>query len=355
MAYSIGAVVTLKVTLNGKRLEHEFLGLEDGTATFSEDKAALARLVFSAPDDNLLDTQEGEALKLEWGWDERFESEFVWSGKVQTLEADFDSGFTQVVILAYGPSFELRDANNPEAVKGTRKDAAERLIRKYNLTPNVKLSSSSTATIYGLKDSQSAWETLRALARAENAFVLERGADTIYIGARETQDTLYTFYYGDAPGTLDATVSKFAPRWSRKKRLKKVTVISDSSKDGKRIEGIWDYAPVKLTTTKTDKRGRQRTSTIKDDDRTNELSLRATVKTKAEAEQIAKRIGTRGEGMSRTAELDAPMVPVRLGDVIAVDGDDLGRYAGKHIITEVQFTIAGSAAGEMRCSLERKG
>lgn len=353
MAYEIGISVSLKVTLNGTLLRHEFLALVEATVSQSEERAALARLTFAAPDDDLMDTQEGEKLKLEWGWDGRFEPEFTWEGRVQTVEPEFSGGGATLTLLAYGPSFELRDANNPEAVRGTRKDASERLIRKYNLTPDVRLKGSSTA-VYGLKDSQSAWETLRALARAEDAFVLERGADTIYIGPREAQDTLYTFYYLDAPDKLLPTVTRFSPRWSRKKRLKKVTVISDSSRDGKRIEGVWEYTPQTITREKVDKRGNTRKSTIRDDDRTNELVIRATVKSDAEAKAIATRIGSRGNGLSRLAELEAPMVPVRQGDVIDVDGDTLGRYAGQHVITELEMTLVGGDAGLMRLSLERR-
>lgn len=331
MALEIGGSPTLKLTLNGKELDHEGMGLTACTSSLSDDEANRAELTFTNPDVVRQVWQRRSKLKLEYGWQGELFDE-VWEGTLETFEPHFGAG-ENIHLTFYGPSFKLRNSNKPEAVKGSRSDVARRIIESAGLKAILKISNATTG-LQGLKDAGSKWDALKIIARASNAVIAERGADTIYIGPDDGQLLDLTFHYKTAPNGLTPNVVTFDPRWTSKERLSKVTVISTGSRSLERFEGTWSPK-------------------LKDnDERNEELEIFvAGLQSRADCEARAKHIGTRGEGYSRQATLDTFQVPLRNQDLIMAAGD-VGFYGGSHYVRTV---TRDHYAGTMNLGLEWRG
>ncbi|NJK44737.1 MAG: hypothetical protein HC933_11010 [Pleurocapsa sp. SU_196_0] len=294
---------------------------------------------------------EGSLVKLEYGWNGAFYAD-PWEGALETSEPEF-SGKESLTLRAYGASFALRESNAPEGIKGTPRDIAEAIIKKAELTPDARGLPDEQRKVT-IPDGASSWEALLVLARNFGLIVAERRAKNIFIGKKPAQDFVVNLHYLSAPTGITPTVTQFKPLWTRKRRLKKVTVIGVSARTSQRVEGIWEFKAKKRTVTVKDKRGRERKRTITDEDnRDTEVTLYLPVKSKTEAEAKAKSIGERGETRSRTATLQAPIAPVTNGETVRVDSadDELGRYAGAYYVTKVE---RNHLSGQATYSLEFK-
>ncbi|HEX2864476.1 MAG TPA: hypothetical protein VHN99_07895 [Deinococcales bacterium] len=372
MPVPIGSVPTLEIRLDGEAIDHEAFGLQAITTADSDDEAGSATLTFMA--DQLAasgEFYEGLPISIAYGWDGNTWTD-TWDGVLESTDASFGQG-ESVTLNFYGPSFQLRDANNPFALKGTRRDAAERIIRRFGLTPDVRISGAVGSL--AVPDGATAWEALQKLARASSAIVAERAARTVYLGPPDVQPFVAAFWYRDPPAGLTESVISFEPHWTRKRRLAKVTVIGVSARSGQRFEGTWEYTPPKAaaapetpkasakadalastpeqdeqthqaivngtfqakTTKKTKGRkpGKAAAATHPDD-RTGDVTLYLPVRSREEALARARAIGLRGETDSRTATLTVPLAPVTNGQTIRVLGERLGRYAGAYYVNRVE-------------------
>jgi hypothetical protein len=335
VAIQIGGHPTLRLTLNGIEFDHVNHGLIGCNSSLSDDEANRAELVFAHPDAVRKLWSHRAKLKLEYGWNGQVFDE-SWQGTLETVEPTF-AAQEQVRLTFYGPSFALRNSNKPEAIKGSRVDIAKRIITGAGLKADLHISA-STVGLSGLKDASTKWDALKIIARASNAVILEKNADTIYIGSDDGQKYDLTFHYKTVPkelrGLISPSVVSFEPRWTTKNRLAKVTVISTGSKRLERFEGTWNPK-------------------LKDNDpRTEELEIFvAGLQSRGDCEARAKHIGTRGEGYSRQANLSTWQTPVRNGDIITVAGD-VGPYSGSHYVRNV---ARDHMVGGMSLGLEWRG
>lgn len=377
MAFKVGSSPFLKISLDGKALDPVEYAITECTTVNADNEAGMCTLGFGAEGvASAIEWPEGAKLKLEYGSDGKAYG--TWEGTLESYDPSFGPD-ESVSLNFYGPSFRLRDGNAPETFKQrTIKDAAERLIRKFGATPIVRIN--GPARDIALKHTTTAWEALEAIARRHNAIVAERGAQSIYVGPKPEQEFVLEFWYRDAPDDLTPTVLDFQPHWTRRRRLKKVTVVGVDTRSHKRYEGVWEFKPGKykievITTSdepaKTVKghytrsytrrtksgevtqveghwvegytlparsvtRKRKRTITIQEDEtRQTEITLFLSVRSKAEADKRAQTIGLRNDARTRTATLRVPLAPVDNGDIVRVYGDNLGRFAGSYYVTKV--------------------
>lgn len=314
MAYNVGGIASVRLTLAGQVLEHIPLACTDITTIHADDEAGQCSIRLEA-EGVQTDARfvEGAKLKVEYGWNDRFYPD-AWEGTLESLDPSFGAE-ESLSLNFYGPSFALRNANAPQAVRGTNREAAERLIRRYKLTPDVRIE--GNVATKALKDLQSAWGVLEGIARLTNSVVLERGASTIYLGPKPEQEVLLEFHYREAPAGITPTVMDFKAHWTRYNRPQKVTVVGVDRRRNTRFEGIWEAGE-------------------KDTDREGDVTLYLPVSSQAEARARAERIGRRGNARSRSASLTVPLVPVTNGDMVRVTGAKLGRYAGLYYVRKVE-------------------
>jgi hypothetical protein len=323
MAIVVGTVPFLELRIGGELLDTRDLALSECTSSHADDEAALLQMSFGAEgvatDSRLI---EGRSIRLAYGWDGRAYGD-PWEGVIESVDPKF--GVAQsITVNAYGPSFRLRDSNAPSAVRGTYRDAVNRIVASFGLTATVRVEG-QTRTL-GLKDANSAWEVLEAIARATNSVVVERGLRGIYIGPREEQEYTLEFEYRQG----EKSVTSFEPHWTRHRRPRTVRVVGVQRSNSQRFEGVWNAAE-------------------NDNSRQGEVTLYLPVRSAAEARERAQRIGRLGSAQSRRATLTAPIMPVENGQIVRVVGDELGRYAGSHYVRRVQ---RDHLSGEMTLELE---
>jgi hypothetical protein len=315
MAYTVGGVASVRLTLTGQVLDHVLMGCNELSTTQADDEASRCSVTFTA-EGALADARfvEGAKIKVEYGWNGQFYPE-AWEGTLESTDPKSEDGQESISLNFYGPSFQLRNANAPQAVRGTNREAAERLIRKYGLTADVRVG--GTTATKALKDSSSAWEVLEGIARLTNSVVLERGPSTIYLGPKPEQEVLLEFHYKEAPAGISPTVTGFSAHWTRYNRPQRVTVVGVDRRRNNRFQGIWEAGE-------------------KDTDRDGEVSVYLPVSSQAEARARAERIGRRGNARSRTSEITVPIVPVTNGDIVRLMGAQLGRFAGPYYVRKVE-------------------
>jgi hypothetical protein len=345
VALTVGGASSWRLSIAGEVIDPAKYAVKELTTTSSDDEAGLLTVTFEG--DGAAGSNywpEGSLVKLQYGWNGKLYDD-AWEGALETTEPLFGVN-ERLTLRAYGASFALRESNAPEGIKGTPRDIAEAIIKKAGLTPDARGLPDEQRKV-NIPDGASSWEALLVLARNFGLIVGERSAKTIFIGKKPAQDFVVNFHYRSAPEGITPTASEFKPLFTRKRRLKKVTVIGVSARTSQRVEGVWEFTPKKRTVTVKDKAGRNRKKTITEDDNRNaEVTLYLPVKTKAEAESKAKSIGERGETRSRTARLVAVIAPVTNGETIRVTSQDneLGRFEGSYYVSSVERDhLSGSA------------